>query len=441
MFGAQRQALFSANPAGAPASDAPTIPTVTFSASGVNTTTERSVNGPHSMPFLGVSNSLYTWGANGMSTTTSQRNRHVTSNFSSTNFAQSIASGTSTQQQVSSSGTTNISNGLGGNHISIMGSSTDFRYRTGLVTGFTAGTQTSPGTVSAGSISAAVTRTSGITASPSVAAAHSPLIGSTGIHRFALFWQSSTSVLMSAGTSASNTTAFTLDITTASPATIDSGASVTGGFMDACGFSVPSASSTVKRYLTCYSHSSLGVRLAFVNVASTTVTTDTAGFTTGGTIVGTSVDSIWDDTVNNKYVGVACVEVSGNTYLRAYKNWGAGSLTTTTLGTAYTHGSQLFKCKAYKTGLNGLGVLVYTNSGFTSFFARFFSVDSSTLAITVSETEYTLGGVQNGGPIASFGGGTGLDASNQLCIGLQQSNHTAGSGVSGWTVYRSTAVI
>lgn len=425
------------------ASDAPAIPSVTFTASGVDTTTERSLNGPHSMPFLGVNNNLYAWAANGMSGTSSQRNRQVISDFSATSFAQSIATGTSTQNQVSSSGITTLASANGGMHCSLMGSSTDVRFRFGYVTNWSTQTITNPGTVSAGTISAAQARTSGITASPSVAMAHSPQI-SLAQHRFGAFWQTGTSVVYASGSQGNNTSGSFSDILFTAPTTLAT--SVNGGCMDACGFTVPSSPNGQKRFMVGYvgaDTQTYNVTVVSLNNSTTNTTTMTYANSSGGVILGASIDSIWDDQPNGKFVGVVFNEVNGNSFLRALKvsSWPTNSTPSATWGTALNIGTWLYKGRAYKTGINGLGVLIYTSSDNKTFYAKFFSVDSNTLDITLGSTEYTLGGTPNAGSIASFGAGTGIDASNRLCIGIQSSDHVASSSNSGWRVYRSTALV
>lgn len=423
--------------------DAPTIPTVTWTSTSVNTTTERSLNGPKSMVFLGKNNNLYNWGANGMSSSSSQRMRQVVVNdaFSSASFAQITATGQTTQQQVSSAGHTSLTDtsNTGGQHIAIIGSSTDFRWRTAVVTNWTAGSNTQPGTVSAGALSSTIARTSGITSTPSVAAAFSRQDGQP-TNRFALFWQSSTNVYWATGTQASGSTTANFDITIGTTSTNTIATSVNGGNMDATGFI--SSTLSLRRFVVSYASSSTTYQIAAVTDDNLTKRLTTVDWVHNADVQCGSIDAVWNQLSGDKYVAVACLEAAGNTYLKAFKvtNWAAGQTPSISSGTTYTHGSQLWRCKAYATGRQGLGILVYMSSDYKNIYGRFFNVDSTTLDITVGSTEYTLTGTHNAGAYVSFGCGIGLDGSGRICLGIQGSDNVSGSSISGWHLLRSTAI-
>lgn len=424
--------------------DAPTIPSVTFDAGGVNTTTERSRNNPRSMVFLGVNNNLYHFAANGMSGTSSQRNRQVVSNFAGgTAFAQSIATGTTTQTYVSSSGVT-VNGTAGGQYVSFMGSSTDVRYRTGYVANWNLGTTTNPGTVTGGTISAAIARSSSYS-TPTVACAHSPLSTNTATHRpifaYHTVVSSTNYITIGVGNQNSNSTTITFSISIGGAQIGSSATASYGNWVSACGFT--SSSTTEQRYTVGYtgSASSYSVRATKI-VSSSAYTTEVTPYS-GSTVTKANVATAWNNLTDGKFVSVSCVNISNNTYLRALRitNWNTISTPpTVSQGTAYAHGSLLPNAQLVETGKNGLLFLVYTNSGFTLFYGRFVSVDSTTGAITVG-SEISLGGTQNGGVYATFGCGGGLDASGKFCFGIQGSDAVASSSVSGWNVYRSSEAI
>jgi hypothetical protein len=160
-----------------------------------------------------------------------------------------------------------------------------------------------------------------------------------------------------------------------------------------------------------------------------------------GNVNESTVDAIWDDFANGKFVAVACSSTSTTTYVQAYSvtAWGTGAAPTVTTFTQQNLGVLLPNAQIHSTGKNGLGFITYTNAGFTEFRGRFISVSSTTGVMTLGD-EIVLGATQTGAYV-SYGAGGGIDASGAFCIGFQGSNHVGGGSNSGWNMYKTTTAI
>jgi hypothetical protein len=427
-------------------SDAPTIPLASFGSGTIQTTTERSVNSAKSMPFLGQRNGYWFWGGHGMSTGTSQRVRQQGTNFTGTNgFAQSIATGTTGQQTIASSGVISLNNASGGQSTTLIGSPTNVRFRTSVAGGTAWSSNTIiPTTTTVGGTIGTSQARSFTSAYPDIAMAHSPISGTLYTHRPLMCWTNTISsvkyLTIAVGTQASGSTTLTTAIALSAGTTV---ANTTGSaiHVDACGFTGTDANNY--RYCAAWVEANDTYSLKFFTVNTSTLSTVTSVNLTvpSGNVNESTVDAIWDDFANGKFVAVACSSTSTTTYVQAYSvtAWGTGAAPTVTTFTQQNLGVLLPNAQIHSTGKNGLGFITYTNSGFTEFRGRFISVSSTNGVMTLGD-EIVLGATQTGAYV-SYGAGGGIDASGAFCIGFQGSNHVGGGSNSGWNMYKTTTAI
>lgn len=433
-FGSFRlNTLSAAIASGGSSSDAPLIPSLTFEQSSCSigsTFGTYEISTPKNIAYQYNANFAFAT----KNTTTGVYNSGISTAWggaSATFYPNTVATGTTGQNMVATSAPGMPSTSTT-QFINFIGAPSGVRYRTGVFGGAAAPT--------GGTISTAQSRTSSYT-TPTVSASHSPLTSALTTHRPLLAYHTLVSgvnyIAIAVGSQISGSTGITFSISLSAGSQVASGSTANfGNWVDSCGFS--SATSSIYKYCVGYTGSSTTYQLSIFKTYLTNVYPTLFVAYSGNTVISGSVDTIWDDQPNNKFVAVSCVVTSTDTILRSAKvtTWGASETTavapTVIQGTAVSIGSSLSKAQIHRTTLNGLGILTYVDSLGTGINCRLISVDSSTGDITVGD-EINLG-AGDLGTINTYGVGVGRDSTNKLCIGVANHSQTA-------LLYRSTTAI
>jgi len=400
----------------APASDAPTIPTLTWSGGAWITSTFNNTAAYRTSALVGRRadgwHYLY-----GRADTSSQRLTHN----NNVNLSQSLGF---TPTLVNSASMFSTTTTRGGNTFVISSTASQTRVSLGAVASWTGTpTQTS---APVGAIGTNITRTGGTNSNSAIAISARSGSNDTRAITFSinsgnLFHGKYTAA--PGASSFTNQSTFRLNFTTTT-------AFSTGNFMGAAGFTTNDATG---RWMvggadgTNYKVSG-GTVTDFATTASGTIVWNQATALTSTTLNSGGLAMAWDDFANSKFVGVAMV-LDGTTIKARAIRWSDGTMGTENSSVA-TGAFQARICKI-NTVSSGFGMVMITylkSASGNTIFGRLVSVDSSTLALTVG-AEFTLS--VNGDSLGMGTGGYGVDAAKDGSSWAFTAIWAAGSGGDG----------
>lgn len=381
-----------------PVSDAPTIPTLTWSGNGWTTATFNNSTHYRTSAMVGLRadgwHYLFARGDSGSGRLThNQANLFLTVGFVPTaaNSA-SMFSTTSTR---------------GGNIIGVFSTSTSVRAVVGAVANWsTTPTQTS---APVGALATALTRSGGSTTD--VAVAITARSGSTDTRAIVFYNNGGT---LNHGKYVATVGASTF--TNASSSGLGTGATGIGDFMGAAGFTTNDGTG---RWMV---GGASGSNYKVSGGVTTDMSVATSGTTnwnqnsalTATTLNGGGLAMAWDDFTNSKFVAVAMVLDGSTIKARAIK-WSDGTMGTENSSVATgAFQAKISKVNSINSGF-GMVMITYLKSATgNQIFGRLVSVDSSTLALTVG-SEFSLGFAGDNLPIAttpSYGIDAAKDGTN-----------------------------
>jgi hypothetical protein len=360
-------------------SDAPTIPTLTFSGGGWITSTFNNTAAFRTSALVGLRADgwHYLFGRADTSSLRLTHNAGVNLN-QALGFTPTLANSTS----MFSTTTTR-----GGNTFVISSTATSIRVSLGAVASWT-GTPTQS-SAPLGAIGTSISRTSGTASNTAIAISARNGDNTT---RAITFFTSGSTLMHGKYTAAPGANSFTSQSTFAH----STGATVgTGNFMGAAGFTTNDATG---RWMvggangTNYKVSG-GTTTDFASIvgggAAGTTVWNQATALTSTTLNGGGLAMAWDDFANSKFVGVAMVLDGSTIKARAIK-WSDGTMGTANNSVA-TGAFQARICKVNSVN-SGFGMVMITylkSATGNQIFGRLVSVDSSTLALTVG-AEFAL---------------------------------------------------
>jgi hypothetical protein len=354
----------------APASDAPTIPTLTFSGGGWTTSTFNNTGSAFrtsALVGLRADGWHYLYGRADSSSLRLTHNVNV-------NLSQALGFTPTLSNSTSMFSTTTT---RGGNTFVISSTATATRVSLGAVATWS-GTPTQS-SAPLGAIATSIARTSGTASNTAIAI--SARNGSTDTRAIA-FFTSGTTLMHGKYVATAGASGFTSQSTTA----LSTGATVgTGNFMGAAGFTT---NDSTGRWMVGGAN---GTNYKVSGGTTTDFGTATAGTTawnqdtalTSTTLNGGGLAMAWDDFANSKFVGVAMV-LDGSTIKARAIRWSDGTMGTANNSVA-TSVFQARICKVNSVS-SGFGIVLITylkSANGNQIFGKFVSVDSSGLALTV----------------------------------------------------------
>lgn len=384
----------------APASDAPTIPTLTWSGGGWTTSTFNNSTHYRTSALVGRRadgwHYLYARGDSSSGRLTHNNNLNLTQ---AAGFTPTAANSTSLFSTTTA---------RGGNTFAIYSTSTAVRATLGAVqtwTGTPIQTSTPIGTLGGTTFG----RTGGSTTDMAIAI--SSRNGSTDTRAIA-FWNSGGTLYHAKFVATVGSTTFT----NASSSALTTGATTIGNFMGAAGFTTNDGTG---RWMvggangTSYRVSGGTTTDFSVSTGGTTVWTQATALSTT-TMNGGGLAMAWDDYANSKFVGVAMV-LDGTTIKARAIKWSDGSMGTENSSVATAaYQAKITRVNSVNSGF-GMVLITYLKAATgNTVYGKLVSVDSSTLALTVG-AEFSLGLAGDSLPIAatpSYGIDAAKDGTN-----------------------------
>ena len=376
-IGAFRQSLNLANPVEAPppSSDAPTIPTLTWTGGAWITSTFNNTTAYRTSALVGRRadgwHYLYGRGDTSSQRLTHNNNRNQNQSLGFTPIAVNSASMFSTTTT------------RGGNTFVIASTGGATRVTLGAVASWT-GTPTQTSSPLA-TLGVSIARTAGTTSNTAIAI--SARNGDNNTRAIA-FFTSGTTLMHGKYLAAPGADTFTNQSSSA----LTTGATVgTGNFMGAAGFTTNDATG---RWMvggadgTNYKVSG-GTTTDFSSATAGTTVWNQATALTATTLNGGGLAMAWDNFTNSKFVGVAMV-LDGTTIKARAIKWSDGTMGTANNSVATSvYQARICKVNTTTSGFGMVLITYLTSPTGNTIFGRLVSVDSTTLGLTVG-AQFTL---------------------------------------------------